>query len=283
MDTVIKIENLKFSYTDGETEKEVPILKGIDLEVQKGEFLAVLGHNGSGKSTLAKHLNAILLPSGGKVTVLGMDTADESLLYEIRSKVGMVFQNPDNQLVASIVEEDVAFAPENLGIERDEIIERVDYALNAVNMEEFRNHAPNMLSGGQKQRIAIAGVLAMKPEILVLDEPTAMLDPVGRQEIIKTVKRLNETENITVVLITHYMDEAAMADRIVVVDGGKVYAQGAPKEIFSKVEELKQIGLDVPQATYLAYELSKEGLNLPCGILNDEECFEEIKKCLEDE
>lgn len=281
MDNLINVDNITFEYESEDGSYEV--LKDFSISFEKGTFTAVLGHNGSGKSTLAKLLNGLLLPASGNVIVNGLDTSVEENSIDIKRTVGMVFQNPDNQLVASIVEEDVAFAPENLGIERDEIIERVDYALNAVNMEEFRNHAPNMLSGGQKQRIAIAGVLAMKPEILVLDEPTAMLDPVGRQEIIKTVKRLNETENITVVLITHYMDEAAMADRIVVVDGGKVYAQGAPKEIFSKVEELKQIGLDVPQATYLAYELSKEGLNLPCGILNDEECFEEIKKCLEDE
>lgn len=283
METVIKTENLKFSYKDEETGKETPILKGIDLEIKKGEFLAVLGHNGSGKSTLAKHFNAILCPTEGKVTVCEMDTSDENLLYDIRSKIGMVFQNPDNQLVANIVEEDIAFAPENLGVPREEIISRIDYALNAVNMEEFRNHAPHMLSGGQKQRIAIAGVLAMKPQVLVLDEPTAMLDPVGRKEIMETVKNLNENENITVVLITHYMDEAALADRIVVVDHGRIYAEGTPKEIFSKVEELKKIGLDVPQATYLAYELSREGLTLPPGILNEEECGREILKCLEDE
>lgn len=283
METVIKTQNLKFSYKDEETGKETPILKGIDLEVKKGEFLAVLGHNGSGKSTLAKHFNAILSPTEGKVTVCNMDTDDESLLYDIRSKIGMVFQNPDNQLVANIVEEDIAFAPENLGVPREEIISRIDYALKAVNMEEFRNHAPHMLSGGQKQRIAIAGVLAMKPQVLVLDEPTAMLDPIGRKEIMETVKNLNKKENITVVLITHYMDEAALADRIVVVDHGRIYAEGTPEEVFSKVEELKKIGLDVPQATYLAYELSREGLTLPSGILNEEECYREILKCLEDE
>lgn len=283
METVIKTQNLKFSYKDEETGKETSILKGIDLEVKKGEFLAVLGHNGSGKSTLAKHFNAILSPTEGSVIVCGMDTADESLLYDIRSRVGMVFQNPDNQIVANIVEEDIAFAPENLGVLRDEIISRIDYALKAVNMEEFRNHAPHMLSGGQKQRIAIAGVLAMKPQVLVLDEPTAMLDPIGRKEIMETVKNLNKNENITVVLITHYMDEAALADRIVVVDHGRIYTEGTPKEVFSKVEELKKIGLDVPQATYLAYELSREGLTLPSGILNEEECCKEILKCLEDE
>ncbi len=282
MEAVINAENLKFSYKDDETGEETSILKGIDISVKRGEFLAVLGHNGSGKSTFAKHLNAINIPSEGKVTVCGMDTADNSLIYDIRSRVGMVFQNPDNQLVASIVEEDIAFAPENLGVPREEIIERIDYALKAVNMEEFRNHAPHMLSGGQKQRIAIAGVLAMKPEVIVLDEPTAMLDPKGRKEIMETIMHLNKSENMTVVLITHYMDEAAMADRIVVLDQGRVFANGSPREIFSKVLELRSIGLDVPQATYLAYELSREGFPLKNGILNDRECFNEILKCLEE-
>ena len=283
MDTVIKTENLKFSYKDEETGRETPILKGIDFCVKKGEFVAVLGHNGSGKSTLAKHLNAINIPTSGSVNVCGMDTADEKLLYSIRQKVGMVFQNPDNQLVASIVEEDVAFAPENLGVPREEIRERVDHALGAVGMTEFRRHAPHMLSGGQKQRIAIAGVLAMRPEILVLDEPTAMLDPSGRREIMKTVKKLNEEENMTVVLITHYMDEAAMADRIVVIDHGNVYLEGKPEEVFSKVMELKKIGLDVPQATYLAYKLSEIGFDIPEGVLDAERCSSEILRCLEDE
>ncbi len=283
MDTVIKADNLKFSYKDEDTGIETPILKGLDLWVQKGEFLAVLGHNGSGKSTLAKHLNAILIPTDGKVTVFQMDTSNEKLLYDIRSKVGMVFQNPDNQIVANIVEEDVAFAPENLGVPREEIIERIDYALKAVNMEGFRNHAPHMLSGGQKQRVAIAGVLAMKPEVIVLDEPTAMLDPQGRKEIIETIRHLNKSEKMTVVLITHYMDEAAKADRIVLIDNGRLVDTGTPKEIFSKVDELKKIGLDVPQATHLAHELSKEGFNLPEGILDEAQCCEEILKCLEDE
>ncbi len=282
MEEIIKTEKLKFSYKDAETGEETPILKGIDLTVYKGEFLAVLGHNGSGKSTLAKHLNAILLPSGGKAFVCGMDTSDKSLLYDIRSRAGMVFQNPDNQLVASIVEEDVAFAPENLGVPREEIIERIDYALKAVNMEEMRHHAPHMLSGGQKQRIAIAGVLAMKPEIIILDEPTAMLDPQGRKEIMETIKHLNKQENMTVVLITHYMDEAAAADRIAVMDKGRIFMEGTPKEIFSQVDALKKIGLDVPQSTYLAYELNKEGVALPQGILNEKECIGEIIKCLEE-
>ena len=283
MNTVIKTENLKFSYKDEESGKETPILKGIDFSVDKGEFVAVLGHNGSGKSTLAKHLNAIKVPTDGKVVVCGMDTSDENLLYTIRQKVGMVFQNPDNQLVASIVEEDVAFAPENLGVPREQIRERVDHALEAVGMTEFRRHAPHMLSGGQKQRIAIAGVLAMKPEVLVLDEPTAMLDPSGRKEIIKTVKRLNKEENMTFVLITHYMDEAAQADRIVFIDHGLNYLEGKPQEVFSKVKELKKIGLDVPQATYLAYKLSECGFDLPAGVLDSESCSSEILKCLEDE
>ncbi len=283
METVINIENLKFSYRDEETGKETPILKGINLSVKKGEFLAVLGHNGSGKSTLAKHINAIFTPTEGSVKVCGIDTREEESLYDIRSKAGMVFQNPDNQLVASIVEEDVAFAPENLGVPREEIISRIDYALKAVNMEEFRHHAPHMLSGGQKQRIAIAGVLAMKPEILVLDEPTAMLDPVGRREIMETVSGLNKTENMTVVLITHYMDEAALADRIAVIDHGEIIKEGTPSEVFSEVAELKKIGLDVPQSTYLAHRLKEEGMALRSGILNADSCFDEIIRCLEDE
>lgn len=283
METLIKTENLKFSYKDEETGKETPILRGIDLSVSKGEFVAVLGHNGSGKSTLAKHLNAILLPTEGKVTVCGLDTSEESLLYDIRQRVGMVFQNPDNQLVASVVEEDIAFAPENLGVPREEIIDRIDYALKAVNMEAFRNHAPHMLSGGQKQRIAIAGVLAMKPEVLVLDEATAMLDPVGRKEIMQTVKKLNREENITVVFITHYMEEAAQADRVVILDRGKVFADATPREIFSQPDRLKKIGLDVPQSTYLAQALRAEGFNVRGDVLSAKECAGEILKCLEDE
>lgn len=283
MDTIIKTEDLRFSYKDEETQTEIPILKGIDFSVKKGEFVAVLGHNGSGKSTIAKHLNAINTPTSGRVIVCDMDTSDGSLLYSVRQKVGMVFQNPDNQLVASIVEEDVAFAPENLGVKREEIRKRVDDALETVGMTEYRRHAPHMLSGGQKQRIAIAGVLAMKPEILVLDEPTAMLDPSGRREIMNTVKKLNEEEKMTVILITHYMDEAALADRIVVIDHGKVYLEGTPREIFSKVSELKKIGLDVPQSTFLAYNLAKEGFDIPAGILDSESCGNEILRCLEDD
>lgn len=271
-ETVIEAKNLKFSYgEDGDAEK-TEVLHGINLSVRRGEFLAVLGHNGSGKSTFAKHLNSILIPTSGTVTVEGTDTADESRLYDIRQNVGMVFQNPDNQLVATIVEEDVAFAPENLGVPPQEIRQRVDYALAAVGMSEYAKHAPHMLSGGQKQRIAIAGVLAMKPHVLVMDEPTAMLDPVGRREIMETVKKLNREEHMTVVLITHYMDEAAQADRIAVMEHGHKVMEGTPREIFSRVEELKKIGLDVPQATELAYELGRDGFELGHGVLTAEEC-----------
>ena len=283
MEPIIRTENLKFSYKNQEDGKEYEVLKGIDMEVRKGEFLCVLGHNGSGKSTLAKHFNSILVPTDGKVFVGDMDTSEEDKLFDIRQRVGMVFQNPDNQIVATIVEEDVAFAPENLGLPREEIISRVDFALKTVNMEEYRNHAPHKLSGGQKQRVAIAGVLAMMPEVIVLDEPTAMLDPVGRKEIMNTIKTLNREKGMTVVLITHYMDEAAEADRILVMDKGKIKMEGTPKEVFSKVDEVKAIGLDVPQATALAYELNKNGFNLPLDILNTEDCVSNIIKELEND
>lgn len=276
MDAVIQIENLHFSYTAEEDGKETPVLLGIDMEVGRGEFLAVLGHNGSGKSTLAKHLNAILTPTAGRVFVEGIDTAKEELLYEIRRRVGMVFQNPDNQMVANIVEEDVAFAPENLGVTPQEIRRRVDDSLAAVNMSAFSGHAPHMLSGGQKQRVAIAGVLAMQPDILVLDEPTAMLDPVGRREVLATVKRLNREKKMTVVLITHYMDEAVQADRVIVVDSGRIKMQGPPREVFSKVEALKALGLDTPQATELIWQLNRSGAALPEGILDPKECIAAI-------
>ncbi len=276
MDAVIQIENLHFSYTAEEDGKETPVLLGIDMEVGRGEFLAVLGHNGSGKSTLAKHLNAILTPTAGRVLVEGIDTAKEDMLYEIRRRVGMVFQNPDNQMVANIVEEDVAFAPENLGVMPQEIRRRVDDALAAVNMSAFAGHAPHMLSGGQKQRVAIAGVLAMQPDILVLDEPTAMLDPVGRREVLATVKRLNREKKMTVVLITHYMDEAVQADRVIVVDSGRIKMQGPPREVFSKVEALKALGLDTPQATELIWRLNRSGAALPEGILDPKECIAAI-------
>ncbi len=276
MDAVIQIENLHFSYTAEEDGKETPVLLGIDMEVGRGEFLVVLGHNGSGKSTLAKHLNAILTPTAGRVFVEGIDTAKEELLYEIRRRVGMVFQNPDNQMVANIVEEDVAFAPENLGVMPLEIRKRVDDALEAVNMSAFAGHAPHMLSGGQKQRVAIAGVLAMQPDILVLDEPTAMLDPVGRREVLATVKRLNREKKMTVVLITHYMDEAVQADRVIVVDSGRIKMQGPPREVFSKIEALKALGLDTPQATELIWRLNRSGAALPEGILGPKECIAAI-------
>ncbi len=273
METVIKIDNLKFSFQNEETGEEIPVLRGITAEIRRGEFLAVLGHNGSGKSTLAKHLNAILTPSEGKVLVEGMDTAEESRLYDIRQKVGMVFQNPDNQMVANIAEEDVAFAPENLGVPPVEIRKRVDEALAAVNMTAFRTHAPHMLSGGQKQRIAIAGVLAMRPDILVLDEPTAMVDPAGRKEILATVRELKEKHGMTVVLITHYMDEAVLADRVIVVDHGVIAMEGTPKEVFPRVEDLKKLGLDTPQATELVYLLNRSGGELPKEVLDPEECI----------
>lgn len=277
---MIKTENLKYEYEADEGEAGKVVLKGIDLEIKKGEFVAIVGHNGSGKSTLAKHFNVINLPCGGKVYVEGMDTADESLLFEIRSRVGMVFQNPDNQIVATIVEEDVAFAPENLGVEPDEIRKRVDDALKAVGMYERRMSAPHLLSGGQKQRVAIAGILAMQPDCIVLDEPTAMLDPIGRREVLNTVKKLNDEMNMTVVLITHYMTEAARADRIIVMKDGKIHMQGTPREVFSKPEKLAETGLDIPQTTELMYELKKEGAAVSDEILGVDECVEEILKLL---
>ncbi|MBO4940805.1 MAG: energy-coupling factor transporter ATPase [Clostridia bacterium] len=279
---MIEIKDLEFSYDDTDANETDAVLKGINLCVKKGEFLAVLGHNGSGKSTLAKHLNAILVPTGGAVMVDGINTADENSLYAIRQKVGMVFQNPDNQLVATIVEEDVAFAPENLGIEPGEIRRRVDYSLDAVNMTKYKDHSSSMLSGGQKQRIAVAGVLAMKPEVIVMDESTAMLDPVGRREIMETVKKLNRQEKMTIVMITHFMEEAAQADRVVVMDRGEIVMEGTPKEIFSQVETLKKIGLDVPQTTELLYSLKKAGFGLKCDVLTVEECAAEIENFLKD-
>lgn len=274
--TIIEVNNVEFLYEDTEESGGTRVLKDVSLEVKKGEFLAVLGHNGSGKSTLAKHINAILLPEKGSVIVDGIDTRDESRIFDIRQKVGMVFQNPDNQLVATIVEEDVAFAPENIGLPQYEIRKRVDYALDAVNMTEFKEHAPHMLSGGQKQRIAIAGVIAMKPDVLVMDEPTAMLDPSGRREIMQTVKNLNRDEGMTIVMITHFMEEAAQADRVVVIDHGKIIMEGTPKEVFSRVDELKKIGLDVPQPTELCHLLKKSGIDLGNDILTVDECVESI-------
>ena len=279
MSTIIKTDDLRFSYAV--TEGLAPIvLDGVDLEIEAGSFVAVLGHNGSGKSTLAKHMNAILLPTGGKVWVGGMDTADEARLLDIRRTVGMVFQNPDNQIVANVVEEDVAFAPENLGVPPAEIRQRVDAALKAVGMYEYREHAPHLLSGGQKQRVAIAGVIAMAPRCIVLDEPTAMLDPVGRREVLHTIQALNRTSGVTVVLITHHMDEAALADRLVVMADGHVVADGAPKTVFSRVEELRAVGLTVPETVELFYALRQDGLELPLDALSVEECAQALYRLL---
>ena len=278
MEDIITVDNLIFEYTDEDTGEKNRVLDNVSLNVKDGEFLAVLGHNGSGKSTLAKHFNAILLPTDGKVFVDGIDTSDESRLFDIRRRVGMVFQNPDNQMVATIVEEDVAFAPENLGVPREEIRERVDNALETVGMTAFKRHAPHMLSGGQKQRVAIAGVLAMQPEILVMDEPTAMLDPNGRKEVLQAAHLLNRKKGVTVILITHYMEEFVDADRVFVMDKGKVVMQGTPREIFSQVDELKRHRLDVPQITLLADELRKSGLPIPAGILTRAELVQELCK-----
>lgn len=278
MDKIITAENLIFEYKDEETDAVTEVLKGISLDIERGEFVAVLGHNGSGKSTFAKHLNAILTPTSGRVCVCGTDTSDEDKLFDIRRRVGMVFQNPDNQMVANIVEDDVAFAPENLGLPREEIRRRVDNALAAVNMSAFARHAPHMLSGGQKQRIAIAGVLAMEPEIIVLDEPTAMLDPSGRREVITTIKRLNRELGMTAVLITHYMDEAVRADRVIVMDSGRIVMDGKPAQIFPQVERLHSLGLDTPQATELAAELKKAGFDIDGVVLTVEDCVREIEK-----
>ena len=278
-DAIINAEDVRFSYVTAEGVAPI-VLDGVSLSIEEGSFVAVLGHNGSGKSTLAKHFNSILLPTGGKVYVDGMDTAEEELLLSIRRTVGMVFQNPDNQIVANVVEEDVAFAPENLGVPPEEIRLRVDDALKAVGMYEFREHAPHLLSGGQKQRIAIAGVIAMQPRCIVLDEPTAMLDPIGRADVLRTIKELNRQRGVTVVLITHHMDEAAQADRLVVMTKGRVIADGAPKEIFQDVEGLKAVGLTVPETTQLLWELRQEGLDVPLDALSDEECAQALKELL---
>ena len=271
---IIEIKNVSFSYVNEVAEPPVKtqVISNLSLDINRGEFVAVLGHNGSGKSTLAKMINGINLPENGDVVVDGMNTKDESRLLDIRQTVGMVFQNPDNQIVATIVEEDVAFALENMGVEPKEIRRRVDEALKTVGMYEYREHAPHKLSGGQKQRIAIAGVIAMNPECIVLDEPTAMLDPNGRQEVMKTIKRLNEEQNITIVLITHYMDEAAQAKRVVVVDDGKIIIDDVPKKVFSQVELLKSRGLDVPQVTELSYRLRQDGIEIGSEIINEDEC-----------
>ncbi len=279
---IIKTEELRFTYVE-EGAVNPLVLDGVSLDIEPGSFVAVLGHNGSGKSTLAKHLNAILLPSGGKVYVDGIDTRDEARLLDIRRTVGMVFQNPDNQIVANVVEEDVAFAPENLGVPPEEIRRRVDDALKTVGMYEYREHAPHLLSGGQKQRVAIAGVLAMAPRCIVLDEPTAMLDPIGRAEVMNTIKSLNRTAGVTVVLITHHMDEAAQADRLVVMAKGRVVADGAPREVFQRVEELKAVGLTVPETTELLWQLRQAGVDVPLDALSDEECAQVLCRLLAQE
>lgn len=281
---MIEAKNLTFIYREEDIEsgrvREEEVLKGLDLKIEKGTFTAVLGHNGSGKSTLAKHMNAILLPSGGKMYVDCMDTSDEENVLNIRRRAGMVFQNPDNQMVAAIVEDEVAFAPENLGVEPKEIRRRVDECLDIVNMTKFAESSPSKLSGGQKQRVAIAAVLAMNPEILILDEPTAMLDPKGRSEVIETIKMLNREKGITVVLITHYMDEAAQADRTVVIDDGKIILDGTPREVFKNVEQIKALGLDVPQVTLLAHELRMSGIDISDDVLTVEECFAALERVL---
>lgn len=280
-DAVLQAQQVQFEYNSGDVHP-VQALCGVDLDIARGSFTALLGHNGCGKSTLAKHFNALLLPTGGKVFVENIDTADESRTLEIRRTVGMVLQNPDNQLVSTIVEEDVAFGPENLGVPPAEIRVRVDEALKAVGMYDYRHHAAHKLSGGQKQRVAIAGVLAMKPEVLVLDEPTAMLDPLGRAEVMQTVHRLCREHGMTVVLITHYMEEAATADRVVVMEGGKVMLDGTPREVFSRVPTLREAALDVPQPTELCYELRKNGLDIPRDILTVDECVDVLATILEE-
>lgn len=281
MGNFIEIKDVTFSYVNDYDDPPMKntVIRGVSLEISKGEFVAVLGHNGSGKSTLAKMLNAINLPETGEVIVDGMKTSDEARLYDIRKTVGMVFQNPDNQIVATVVEEDVAFALENIGVPPAEIRERVDNALKTVGMYDYREHAPHKLSGGQKQRIAIAGVLAMQPECIVMDEPTAMLDPIGRREIMNTIKQLNAA-GVTIVLITHYMDEAAEAGRVIVMDDGRVIADDTPKKVFSKAEMLKAVGLDVPNVTELTHRLIDEGLDLPDDIISEDECVERLYELL---
>ena len=272
MTEAIRTEHLKFSYDAQSESGGVTVFDDLNLSIEEGSFVAVLGHNGCGKSTLAKHFNAVLLPEGGSVHVFGMDTSDESLLVDIRRTVGMVFQNPDNQMVANVVEEDVAFAPENLGVPSEEIRRRVDEALKLIGMYDYRLHAPHLLSGGQKQRVAIAGVIAMRPRCIVLDEPTAMLDPHGREEVISTIERLNREMGITVVLITHHMTEAIRAQRVIVMDAGRILADGTPKEVFPQVELLESVGLTVPATTKVLYALNQAGFDLPLDALSTEEC-----------
>ena len=276
MRDIISVEHLAYTYPGMDDAPGVPVFEDMNLNIQEGSFVAILGTNGCGKSTLAKHFNSILLPTGGKVYVCGIDTANEDRIMTVRHNVGMVFQNPDNQIVANVVEEDVAFGPENLGIAAPEIRHRVDNALKQVGMYEYREHAPHLLSGGQKQRIAIAGIIAMEPRCIVLDEPTAMLDPRGRREVIDTVSRLNREKGITVVLITHHMDEAAKADRVVVLNKGKVAADGTPREVFSQVELLHSIGLASPETVELCWELNRQGYSLPLDALEPEECAQAL-------
>ena len=277
---IIKAAKLVHEYIrrdeDGKVEEVRRAVDGVDLDVERGEFIAILGHNGSGKSTLAKHINAILAPTEGTMWVGGMDTKEEKDIWNIRQTAGMVFQNPDNQIIGSVVEEDVGFGPENLGVPSLEIWDRVQESLQAVGMLEYRHHSPNRLSGGQKQRVAIAGVVAMHPKCIVLDEPTAMLDPNGRKEVIRTVRALNEVEEVTVILITHYMEEVVWADKVIVMDDGKIVMQGTPREIFSRVDELKKYSLDVPQVTLLAHELKEKGVPLSDGILTIDELVDEL-------
>lgn len=279
---IIKAGKLAFEYIrrddEGNVEGITRAIDGVDLDVKQGDFVAILGHNGSGKSTLAKHMNAILYPTEGTVWVDGKDTQEEKHLWDIRQNAGMVFQNPDNQIIGQVVEEDVGFGPENIGMPTKEIWERVEESLKAVGMYEFRKHSPNKLSGGQKQRVSIAGVIAMHPKCIILDEPTAMLDPNGRKEVIRAARALNQVEGVTIILITHYMEEAIYADQIVVMDKGRVEMQGTPKEIFSRVEELKALRLDVPQVTLLAHELKKSGVPLPDGIITTQELVEELQR-----
>lgn len=277
---MVQTEKLIFEYEKRDEEGNVVgksrAIDEVDIDVKEGQFIAILGHNGSGKSTLAKHINAILVPTEGTVWVNGLDTTDPAELWNVRQSAGMVFQNPDNQIIGTVVEEDVGFGPENLGVPTDEIWQRVEESLKAVGMIEYRHHSPNKLSGGQKQRVAIAGVVAMEPKCIVLDEPTAMLDPVGRKEVLKTVNKLREQKKVTVILITHYMEEVIDADKIYVMDHGRVVMEGTPKEVFSQVDELKKYRLDVPQVTILADELKKQGLDIPSGILRKEELVEAL-------
>ncbi len=279
---IIRANKLSYDYVkldeEGKVESKDRAVRDVDLDVKAGDFIAILGHNGSGKSTLAKHMNAILTPSEGTMFVDGKDTKDESHLWEIRQTAGMVFQNPDNQIIGTVVDEDVAFGPENMGIPREKILERVESSLKAVGMWDHRKHSPNRLSGGQKQRVAIAGVVAMEPKCIVLDEPTAMLDPNGRKEVVDTALELNQRAGVTIILITHYMEEVIRADRVYVMDEGEVVMQGTPKEVFSHVDKLRELRLDVPQVTLLAWELQKAGLDLPDGILTIEELKQELAK-----